>query len=404
MSEAAPESGRRPLRQRLKRGCLGCGGLLVGVALGGAWFGSTLIDRALNRALVRPPYTASEQATALHAKILVADLHADSLMWDRDLLEEHTHGLVDLPRLVKGNVALQVFTMPTRHPLSNKQQGNPADSPDMIAPLVWLNGWPSEARQPLFARAEFMCMRFADAVERSGGGLVPVRNQGELAAFLELRETQPQAVAGILGVEGGHCLDGKLENLDALFALGVRTFGPTHFFDNRLGGSAHGESLAGLTDFGREVIAKLDELGMIVDLSHASPALIEDVLALTSRPVLVSHTGVQGTQPGPRNLSDAQLKAIAAHDGLIGIAFFEPALPAATVQEVVRAIRHTVNLVGVERVALGSDFDGSVRCPVDVSGLVKITEALLEDGFTPDQVERIMGRNAVDFFARALPD
>ncbi|MEZ6188880.1 MAG: dipeptidase [Planctomycetota bacterium] len=399
-----PETPTRRRRVRWGRCCLV---LLLGLGLLGALFaqlGGTLVDRALNRALVPPPYEVSEEARALHERILVADLHADSLMWDRDLLERHTHGLVDLPRLVDGNVALQVFTMPTRHPLSNKQQGNPSDSPDMIAPLVWLNGWPAEARSPLFARARYMSERFADAVARSEGGLVPVRTQAELAAFLELRAERPQAVAGILGVEGGHCLDGELANLDALFELGVRTFGPTHFFDNRLGGSAHGESLGGLTEFGRQVIQRIDELGMIVDLSHASPALVEDVLALTERPLLVSHTGVQGTQPGPRNLSDEQLQRVAEHDGLIGIAFFAPALPEATVAEVVRAIRYTADLVGVEHVALGSDFDGSVRCPVDVSGLVEITEALLADGFSPEEAERIMGQNAFDFFARALPE
>ena len=407
MSESAPDSLQpRSLVRRLKlrRCCLGCLGLLLGLAGGFVLFGATLVDRALNRALVQGPYSASQEASELHARILISDLHADSLMWDRDLLERHSHGLVDLPRLVDGNVALQVFTMPTRHPMSNKQAGNPADSPDMIAPLVWLNGWPSEARQPLFARASYMCQRFAEAVEGSDGGLVPVGTQAELAAFLELRKERPTAVAGILGVEGGHCLDGELGNLDLLFEKGVRAVGLTHFFDNRLGGSAHGESLGGLTDFGRQVLARMDELEMIVDLSHASPQLVEDVLAATSRPVLVSHTGVQGTQPGPRNLSDDQLRAIADHDGLIGIAFFEPALPAATIAEVVKAIRHTADLVGVEHVALGSDFDGSVRCPVDISGLVKITEALLAEGFSPDEVERIMGQNSIEFFARALPE
>src|SRR5690606_9614838 len=100
-------------------------------------------------------------------------------------------------------------------------------------------------------------------------------------------------------------LEGRLENIDRMYDAGFRIMGLTHFFDNEVGGSAHGLEKGGLTPFGRRVIGRLEEKKMLVDLAHASRALIDDVLNMAERPVLVSHTGVEGTCPGPRNLTDA---------------------------------------------------------------------------------------------------
>lgn len=142
---------------------------------------------------------------------------------------------------------------------------------------------------------------------------------------------------------------------------------------------------------------------MIIDLAHASPQTIDDVLQITNRPVLVSHTGVQGTCEGMRNLSDRQLQQIAETGGVIGIGFWKTAVCGDDVGAIVKAIRYVSDRVGVEHVALGSDFDGAVRVPFDVSQLVQITEGLQQEGFTEPEIRKIMGLNVVHLLQQYLP-
>ena len=207
----------------------------------------------------------------------------------------------------------------------------------------------------------------------------------------------------MLATEGLHPLEGKLENLDRLYDAGFRITGLTHFFDNEIGGSAHGWDKGGLTPFGKQVIQRLEEKKIIVDLAHASPKVIDDVLAMAQRPVLVSHTGVQGTCPGPRNLSDAHVKAIAAKGGVIGIAYFHGAVCDLNAAGIVRAIQHAVKLAGVKHVALGSDFDGAIRVAFDTTGLVLLTQGLLEAGFSESDIADIMGGNIKRLLLAQLP-
>ena len=142
---------------------------------------------------------------------------------------------------------------------------------------------------------------------------------------------------------------------------------------------------------------------MIVDLAHASPRLIDDVLAMAERPVLTSHTGVRGTCNNQRNLSDSQLKGIAATGGIIGIGYWETAVCGKDPQSIAHAIRYAVRIAGVDHVALGSDFDGAVTVPFDSSGLVLLTDALMKEGFSPDEIRKIMGGNTIGFLLRNLP-
>ena len=142
---------------------------------------------------------------------------------------------------------------------------------------------------------------------------------------------------------------------------------------------------------------------MIIDLAHASPKLIEDVLRICSRPVIVSHTGVKGCIDNNRNLSDQQIKKIADKGGLIGIGFWETAVGINGVESIVNCIKYVSDLVGVEHVALGSDFDGAVTIPFDAAGMVHITEELLEQGFSKKNIRMIMGENALNFLLNALP-
>ncbi|HEY0385904.1 MAG TPA: membrane dipeptidase, partial [Pyrinomonadaceae bacterium] len=209
--------------------------------------------------------------------------------------------------------------------------------------------------------------------------------------------------AGFLGVEGAHALEGDLDNIDIFFAAGIRMMSPTHFFDNEIGGSAHGLRKGGLTELGREMIRRMEARHMIVDLAHASSATINDVLAIATRPVVVSHTGVKGTCDNTRNLSDEQLRKIAAKGGVIGIGYWETATCGRDARAIARAIRYTANLVGVEHVSLGSDFDGAVAAPFDTTGVAQITEALMAEGFNEDEIKMIMGGNALKLLMQSLP-
>lgn len=143
---------------------------------------------------------------------------------------------------------------------------------------------------------------------------------------------------------------------------------------------------------------------MIVDLAHASPATIDDVLTMAKRPVMVSHTGVRGTCANGRNLSDSQLKRIAAQGGLVGIGFWNTAVCGKDVASIARAIKYTVKLIGAEHVAYGSDFDGAVTTAIDATGLPRLTQALLDAGLSEAQIRRVAGENVRDFLLKNLPD
>ena len=198
-----------------------------------------LVERRLNGTRQSPPYAASERARALHHRLTVADLHADSLLWDRDLLARATRGHVDIPRLVEGNVALQNFTIVTKVPFGSNYESNSGDS-DEITLLAVAERWPVSTWRSLKERALFQARKLQDTAARSGGRFVVIRTRGDLAQFLERRKSDPQLVAGLLGIEGAHALDGDVSNVDVLFDAGFRTMAPTHFFDNEWGGSAHG--------------------------------------------------------------------------------------------------------------------------------------------------------------------
>jgi len=178
---------------------------------------------------------------------------------------------------------------------------------------------------------------------------------------------------------------------------------PSHFFDTDIGGSAHGVDKGGLTDKGKEMIRQMEAKRMIVDVAHASAKTIDDVLALATRPVFVSHSGVKGTCDNQRNLSDEHLKGIARTGGVIGIGFWDTAVCGTDAKAIAKAIRYTANLIGVDHVGLGSDFDGAVATPFDTTGLVQITDALLAEGFTDEEVGKIMGRNVLRLLIQTLP-
>ncbi|MDP9941361.1 dipeptidase [Ectopseudomonas alcaliphila] len=362
-----------------------------------------VIDAQMNSVASPPPYPASASAQKLHQGLFVADLHDDALLWERDLLKRYDYGHSDLPRMLEGRLGLQVFSTVTKTPRGLNMESNGADS-DNITLLAMAQRWPRETWSSLLQRALYQAQKLQDAADASEGRLVLIRSRADLARFIEAWDKDPQRVAGLLATEGLQPIENQLENIDALYAAGFRIAGLTHFFDNEVGGSAHGMEKGGLTPLGRQVITRLEEKSMLVDLAHASRPLIDDVLAMATRPVLVSHTGVEGTCAGTRNLSDKHLQAIAATGGVIGIGYWSTAVCDTSVAAIVKAIRYTADKVGVEHVALGSDFNGTVHTPFDVTGLAQITEGLQTAGFDNDAIAAIMGGNVQRLLLTSLPE
>ncbi len=358
--------------------------------------------RNANQVLDREPYVPSQQAVELHKTLFIADLHCDALLWNRDLLKRSRIGHVDIPRLIEGNVALQAFTIVSKVPPGLNIERNEGKR-DLITLLVIAQRWPFSTWGSLKARAVYQSQKLQRFAEKSEGRFFVIRSRQDLQDYLERRNSNPKITAGFLGAEGAQVLEGDIANLDDLFNAGIRMMAPTHFFDNDVAGSAHGVNKGGLTDLGRAMIREMEKRRMIIDLAHASAKTIDDVLAMVTRPVVVSHTGVRGTCDNQRNLSDEQIRGIAATGGVIGIGYWETAVCGKDARAIVKAMRHVADLVGVEHIALGSDFDGGVLEPFDTTGLIEITDELLKAGFSEDDVRRIMGGNVLRLLSEHLP-
>jgi microsomal dipeptidase-like Zn-dependent dipeptidase len=375
---------------------------VVGGAAFFFFFVADQTDRRANTLIPRTAPAVSEAARLLHRRLRVVDLHADTLLWNRELLQRARRGHVDVPRLLEGNVALQAFTVVTKSPRHLNLESND-DRSDNITLLAMAQHWPAATWFSLKERALHEARRLDTAAARSGGRLTIVRSRSDLEAYLRRRQAEPGITAGFLGLEGAHALEGDLANVDVLFGAGFRMVGLVHFFDNEFGGSAHGVRKGGLTAKGRDVVRRLEERQMLVDLAHASPSTVRDVLAAATRPVVVSHTGVKGTCDNVRNLDDEELRGVARTGGLVGIGYWQTAVCGTDGRAIARAIRHAVQVAGIDHVALGSDFDGAVAEPFDTTGLAEVTDALLAEGFTEAEVAKIMGGNALRLLGATLP-
>jgi len=377
-------------------------GVIVLLALGFMhWILPGKIEDSMNVNLPHEPYVVSDRATKLHNSLFVADLHSDSMLWKRDLRKKSSIGHMDLPRLHQGNVALQVFSATTKSPSGQNYESNEADS-DNITLLAVASFWPVRTWGSIYERAVYQLQKLRKLDQQSE--LTVITSKQQMRSFVAGRENGDSAIAAIYLIEGAHPLEGKIENLDLLFDQGLRIMGLTHFFDNELGGSLHGISGAGLNEFGRSVIRRANELGLIIDIAHASPQMVEDVLALSTTPVVLSHGGVKGACDTPRNLDDSLMVRVANKGGLIGIGFWDAAVCDETPQGVVKAIRYAIDLMGVEHVALGSDYDGGTSVLFNASELAVLTEAMLQANFTEEEIRLVMGENVKRFLLINLPD
>ncbi|WNG36291.1 peptidase M19 [Archangium minus] len=326
----------------------------------------------------------------LHKRWCIADGHADSLMWNRDLCERSDEGHVDFPRLLEVGVKLQCFTVVTR--------GFPFIGG--FEAFATLRGWPREARANEWTRALWQVDRLAEFCRRSNEQ-VRITTTGK-ALEENLAEGRLSAV---IGIEGAHAIEGRVERVAELYQRGVRFMGLTHLSNNEAGGSSF--PLMGnrpLSPLGQAVLEEMARVGMSVDVAHASERTLEDILAHPTARIFSSHTGVRGAGGGWRNLSDEVLRRIADRGGVVGIIFAPVYLGGDAIDDVVRHIEHALNVMGEAGVGLGSDYDGMVAMPKgirDVTDLPKLTEVLLRRH--PEAlVERILGDNFRRYFRETL--
>jgi len=351
------------------------------------------VEQSLNR-LKPQPLRISPAAQKLHATLDVADLHADSLLWKRDLIERSEVGHVDLPRLIAGHYALQVFSSVTKSPRGQNYDANGADS-DTITSLAIVNLQPPRTWFSLLQRSLWHAEKLRRFAERSDGRLRLIATPADVDRLLADRRSGNAVVGAMLSIEGLQDLEGDIRNLDVLYAAGFRMAGLAHFFDNDVAGSMHGLGKGGLTPLGRQVVQRMEALGMVVDLAHVSHASVADVLAMATRPVVFSHGGVQATCKVNRNLSDEEIKGVVNVGGVIGIGFWEGAVCSLSPEAVARAIRHVRDLVGIDYVGLGSDYDGSTTSGFDASQIAAVTQALLDAGFSEADIRKVMGGNVL---------
>lgn len=413
---------------RRKSAWAGVGLLLAGTLFFG-FFPPLLAWRMSQHSGGSPP-PVNAQAQSLHAKLLVVDLHASTLMWSRDLLAQSQHGHVDLPRLTDGNVALQVFSAPTRltwggevHGRRDGSGGDPGH--DLMTPLAIAQLWPLRTWGSKLQRALYQAEQFRQLIPRAESRLVSIRSQSDIDRLL-LAQSHAEAngltrpIGVMLAVDGAEALENRLDNLDVLFDAGFRMAVPP--WVSRSGsavrpaqGDAAGPGTAlkvagdtrdaggGLSPIGRQWLRRMEEKGMVVDVAHAPASTFHMVINHATRPVVASHAGLRGTCDSPQNLTDDEARGIAATGGVIGIGFWREAVCDVSIDAIVRAIRYAVGLVGIDHVALGSNFDGGSPTPMDAAGLAHLTHGLTSAGFSDEDIAKISGGNALRVFRQVLP-
>lgn len=368
----------------------------------------------------------------LHQKAIVADTHNDfpsasiekKVPFDIDL-KGKTHS--DLRRMKEGGIDIQLFSI--------------FCGPEQLHPYA-------------FANREIDSVY--EWVRRNPSQMMMVKTPGELRQALKQKK-----LAAMLGVEGGHMIEDKLENLDKLYERGVRymtltwnnsTSWATSAADEvspnpSKGGGLNSDGKKGLTDFGKQVVKRMNELGMMIDISHNGEQTFWDAIAISSQPIIASHSCVWNLCPHRRNLKDEQIKAIGKNGGVIFLNFYSGFIDstyegkinnflaghkaevdslvqqkiqpdyagmiiAEKYKEQVLAFRpslsvlldhldYIVKLIGVDHVGLGSDFDGIEAPPRELRGVEDfplITKALLERGYSKKDISKILGGNFLRVF------
>ena len=366
--------------------------------------GPKLVEKRINQVSEHNPYSISDEASNLHADLFIGDWHADSTLWNRNLINENEYGHVDIPRLQKGNVSLQMFTTVSKSPSGLNYEKNSGESSDSITALTIIQRWPLKTWNNLTERVIYQAQKLHNFAKNDHDNFMLIFSKRDLNNYLERKKSKPSLVGGLIGTEGSHALEGNIKNIERLYEEGFRMMSLHHFFDNKLGGSLHGLSGDGLSNFGIDAINEMIRLGIMIDVSHSSEKVVEDVLRITNQPLLVSHTGLYGHCQSSRNISDVLMQKIASKGGLIGIGYWNGAVCGNTPKAIADAIRYGIDLVGSNHIALGSDFDGAVMPAFDTSELSALTQELIRIGISEDDIRLVMGDNMLRFLNDNLPN
>jgi len=309
-------------------------------------FGPAMVEKSQNVVLAHQPYEVSEAAKELHQSLLIGDWHADTTLWNRDLRRRSKYGQLDIPRMQAGNQALQMFTTVTKSPVGLNYDQNDGDAADNITRLALAQLWPAETWSSLTSRALFQAEKLHKIAERQSTNFMLIKTQRDLSEWQKLRKTSPRLVGGL---------------------------------------------------------QKMQALSIVVDVSHSSEQVVSDVLAISKRPVVVSHTGFKGHCDTARNIPDQLMQDIAAQGGLIAVGYWDAAACNSHPRAVAQAIAYGIDLVGDDHVALGSDFDGSVTTSIDASELSAITHELVELNVPEKSIRKVMGLNMLRLLETQLP-
>ncbi|HEX7356342.1 MAG TPA: membrane dipeptidase [Ignavibacteriaceae bacterium] len=309
----------------------------------------------------------------IHSKYTLIDLHNDVLEVMIDdpnyhLSDWHNYNHTDIPRLKTGGVDVQFFSI-------------------WVSPTVYTN---------YFQQALVMRDLFYSELNANTSSIAQATT---MQHALELNNQNK--IAAVIGVEGGHTIENSLAKIDTLYNSGMRylTITWNNSTDWAISAADNRTLTQGLSEFGRQVIRKLDSLGVIIDVSHVGIKTIQDILEVTTNPIIASHSGARAINNNKRNLYDWQIQDIANTGGVIGIVFYPYFLTgssSAAISDVIEHIDHIVNLVGPDYVALGSDFDGIEVTPLGLENTSKfpaLTLALLQHGYTEQDVAKFLGGN-----------
>ncbi len=376
-------------------------GLIVIAAIAWFTFAPAYFEEQTNMVDGKPLPEITAEAQKLHDSLFIVDLHGDTLLWKRNITDSVDRGHIDLERLQKGNVGLQIFSSVSKTPRGQNYDSN-SDETDNITLLVISQLQPMRTWFSLLERQLYHGQKLDQAVIDSGGALMLINVPDNIQQLQSRRNSEEKSIGVLFSAEGLQTLEGKRENLQKLYNAGMRMAGLVHFFDNELAGSMHGVEKGGLTDFGRTILRDMEEMGMIVDIAHSSHETVAEVLKMARRPVVSSHGGVQAVCGVNRNLTDEEIKGVAATGGVIGLGYWDGAMCDTDPATVAKAAKHVRDLVRIEHVALGSDFDGAVTTRFDTSGIVHITQALMDVGFSEEEIRAAMGLNALRVIQQGL--
>lgn len=320
------------------------------------------------------------------------------------MVDGHPDGHVDLTRARAGGLIGGFFAVFTASKAWSKEVHPLLDDEGRTVPGGYAVPPPRRLDRRIAMRhvtRVFSALRRLE--QQAGGSLAIVRTSGDLE-----RCRDEARLSMVFHIEGAECLDTRLEALDLLAAAGLRSLGIVWSRDNAFGYGVpfdfprSPDTGPGLTAAGRRLVARCNQLGILIDLSHLNEAGFWDVSRLSHAPLVATHSSAHALAPSPRNLTDAQLDAVAHSDGVVGINFHKGFLrpdgdwsAAATVHDVARHARYVADRIGVDHVALGSDFDGATMPDdlPDAAALPHLVDALREVGFTEGELDQIGHRN-----------